>query len=85
VALGCVVLGQIIYLMLYNPLTAETTEMFRFLPASVASFTLPAVAYGIATCFLRRRRGSSSRTQPTDVTADTQAFADHRNIVNPNI
>jgi NCS1 family nucleobase:cation symporter-1 len=85
VALGCVVLGQIIYLMLYNPLTAETTEMFRFLPASVASFTLPAVAYGIATCFLRRREGSSSHTQPTDVTADTQALAHHRNIVKPNI
>jgi hypothetical protein len=80
-----VVLGQIIYLMLYNPLTAEITEMFRFLPASVASFTVPAVAYGLTTCFLRRHRGSGSRTQPTDVTADTQALTHHRNIVEPNI
>ena len=79
VALGCVVLGQIVYLALYNPLTAETTEMFRFLPASVASFVLPAVTYGIATCFLRRR------TQPTDVKADTQTLVNHRRIVNPNI
>jgi len=85
IALGCVVLGQIVYLMLYNPLTSETTEMFRFLPASVASFAVPAFIYGIATWLIRHRRGASGRTQATGMAADTQALADQRKIINPNI
>jgi hypothetical protein len=71
--------------MLYNPLTAETTEMFRFLPASVASFTVPAFAYGVATYFLRHRRKPSGPAQPTDSTAQHQALTRRRSVAAPNI
>jgi len=73
VALGCVVLGQIVYLMLYNPLTSETTEMFRFLPASVASFMVPAFVYGIVMARCSRKSAGSSRPTP------------RRRIADPNI
>jgi NCS1 family nucleobase:cation symporter-1 len=83
VALGCVVLGQIVYLALYNPLTAETTEMFRFLPASVAGFTVPAFAYGVTTALLRRRSNGAPR--PTGSAADPQVLESHRKVADPNI
>jgi len=85
VALGCVVLGQIVYLALYNPLTSETSEIFRFLPASIASFAVPAFAYGIASWLLRHLRESRDREQPTGMAADAQASARGREIVDPNI
>jgi hypothetical protein len=69
--------------MLYNPLTAETTEMFRFLPASVASFTVPAFAYGVATVLLRR--SSAGAPRPTGSAANPQALESHRKVVDPNI
>jgi NCS1 family nucleobase:cation symporter-1 len=85
VALGCVVLGQLVYLALYNPLTSETSEMFRFLPASIASFAVPAVTYGIAAGLLRHRAKSRGCAQPTEAAADAQASARGRGIVDPNI
>jgi NCS1 family nucleobase:cation symporter-1 len=85
VALACVVLGQVVYLTLYNPLTSQTTEMFRFLPASVASFAVPACAYGITAYLLRRRRRYGDRSQPNDSTADAQASAHRRSVAAPNI
>jgi len=85
VALGCVALGQIVYLTLYNPLTAETTEMFRFLPASVASFVIPAVAYGTASYFLRPRPEPSISAQPTDSMSDAEALARRPKLATPNI
>ena len=84
-ALACVALGQAVYLALYNPLTSKTTEAFRFLPASVASFVLPAFAYGIATMLLRRRRGSNGDPRPTGTSADPEALAPQRTVVAPNI
>jgi NCS1 family nucleobase:cation symporter-1 len=84
-ALACVVLGQVVYLALYNPLTSQTTEMFRFLPASVASFAVPAFAYAITAYLLRRRRYSGDRSQPNGTTADAQALAPRRRVVTPNI
>jgi hypothetical protein len=78
-----VVLGQVVYLALYNPLTARTTEMFRFLPASVASFVIPAFAYSVVTLLLRRN--SEAAPQPTGSEAAPQALARRRSIVAPNI
>ncbi len=85
VALVCVVLGQVVYLVLYNPLTSETSETFRFLPASAASFAVPAVTYGIATYILRWRRDSGSGSKSTDSSANAQAPAPRRKVVVPNI
>jgi len=74
-ALVCVALGQIVYLALYNPLTSETTEMFRFLPASVASFVVPATTYGIITSLLNRRAKAAA----------PQTSIPNQRIVAPNI
>jgi NCS1 family nucleobase:cation symporter-1 len=46
-ALGSIVLGQAVYLSLYNPLTAEAHWLFHFVPASIAACLVPAVVYGI--------------------------------------
>jgi NCS1 family nucleobase:cation symporter-1 len=48
-ALGCLVLGQAVYLWLYNPMTAETHPLFEILPASLAACLVPAAVYAIAT------------------------------------
>jgi NCS1 family nucleobase:cation symporter-1 len=48
-ALACLVLGQAVYLWLYNPITSETHPLFRILPASLAACLVPAVLYALAT------------------------------------
>jgi NCS1 family nucleobase:cation symporter-1 len=47
-ALGCLVLGQLLYLFLYNPLTSETHPLFQILPASLAACLVPAAVYTLA-------------------------------------
>jgi len=47
-ALACVVLGQAVYLWLFNPITSETHPLFQLLPASLAACIVPAVLYAIA-------------------------------------
>jgi NCS1 family nucleobase:cation symporter-1 len=74
-ALVCVALGQAVYLALYNPLTSATTEMFRFLPASVASFVVPAITYGILASLLNRRAKASG----------SQTSIPNQRIIAPNI
>ena len=44
-ALGGIIVGQLAYFWLYDPFTDEAHELFRFLPATVAAFTLPALVY----------------------------------------
>ena len=67
-AIGAVVLGQAIYLFLYNPITAETHDLVRFLPASIAAFLLPAGAYWLGTRLLDRRI-RAHREAPTRLVA----------------
>ncbi|MCZ6777960.1 MAG: cytosine permease [Acidobacteriota bacterium] len=45
VAVGCLVLGQFVYLSMYNPLTSETHYLFRFMPASMAACVVPGLVY----------------------------------------
>jgi NCS1 family nucleobase:cation symporter-1 len=51
-ALASLVLGQAVYLSLYNPLTAEAHWLFHFVPASIAACLIPAVVYGAGTKLL---------------------------------
>ena len=44
-ALAGVVLGQVAYFAIYDPFTAEAHWIFRYLPATVAAFCLPALVY----------------------------------------
>jgi NCS1 family nucleobase:cation symporter-1 len=48
-ALGCLVLGQAVYLWLYNPLSGATHPLFEILPASLAACLVPAAVYALAT------------------------------------
>ncbi len=70
--LGCVVLGQIVYFAMYNPITAEAHWTFTYLPSSLAAFAVPAIVYWIGMRALKIR-----------LTA-TAAPADGR-LVEPNI
>ena len=44
-ALGGIIVGQFAYFGIYDPFTDEAHELFRFLPATVAAFSLPALIY----------------------------------------
>ncbi len=57
IALASLVLGQATYLFLYNPITGETHESFRWIPASIAAFLVPALVYGVAMRLLRASEG----------------------------
>ena len=59
------------YLFLFNPITGETHDLFRFIPASVAACLVPALTYWLATLVMRNH-----------ATADAQG-ATH--LVQPNI
>lgn len=44
-ALGGIIAGQFAYFGIYDPFTDEAHSLFRFLPATVAAFVLPALIY----------------------------------------
>ncbi|MCH7708736.1 MAG: cytosine permease [Myxococcales bacterium] len=70
-ALASLVLGQGLYLFLYNPITGETHDLFQLMPASVAACVVPALTYWLATRLMREA-----------ATADVNA---PRHLVEPNI
>ena len=45
--LGCIVLGQVVYFSLFDPIDLETHWLFNYVPASVAAFVLPAAVYWV--------------------------------------
>jgi NCS1 family nucleobase:cation symporter-1 len=63
-ALGSLVLGQAVYLSLYNPLSAEAHWLFQFVPASLAACFVPAVVYGVGTKLVGRHQRASSEVVP---------------------
>jgi NCS1 family nucleobase:cation symporter-1 len=46
-ALGGLVLGQVVYFALYNPVSGESHLLFRYLPASIGAFAVPALVYWV--------------------------------------
>ena len=50
-ALAGIVIGQVSYFLLYNPLSGEAHWLFTFLPASIAAFILPALIYWLGMRF----------------------------------
>ncbi len=44
-ALGGILIGQIAYFGIYDPFTDEAHALFRYLPATIAAFMLPALVY----------------------------------------
>jgi NCS1 family nucleobase:cation symporter-1 len=65
-ALGCVVIGQLTYFLIYNPFTDEAHAVFRVLPASIGAFLLPALIYwaGMRVWPARRQYDSTDRERP---------------------
>ena len=55
-ALGCIVIGQLAYFLIYNPFTVEAHALFRILPASIAAFFLPALIYWVGMRFWLQER-----------------------------
>lgn len=43
--LGCIVLGQIVYFTLFDPIDLETHWLFTYVPASLAAFAVPGFVY----------------------------------------
>jgi len=70
-ALASLVLGQALYIYLYNPMTGEAHDLLRLMPASAAACLVPAATYWTATRFIGNR-----------ATADVKA---PREIFEPNI
>ncbi len=61
VALGSLLLGQVVYVVMYNPISGEIHQLSRYLPASVAASILPALVYGIGMRLLALRESASPR------------------------
>ncbi len=58
-ALGGIVLGQLTYFLIYNPFTDEASAVFRYLPASIGAFVLPALVYWTGMKFWLQKRVDS--------------------------
>ncbi len=63
-ALASVVLGMGLYFFLYNPWTGETHDLFRIMPASVASCVVPGLVYWAWMRLLGSGRAARSATAP---------------------
>lgn len=53
-ALASLILGQVLYIFLYDPITGETHDLFRIMPASAAACLVPATTYYLATRVMRK-------------------------------
>lgn len=73
-ALACVVIGQITYFMVYNPFTDQSSALFRYCPASVAAFVLPAITYYIGMKFWVYQQ---LKTAATTSKADSYKILEH--------
>jgi len=63
-ALASLVLGQVLYIFLFDPISGETHYLFRFVPASVAACVVPALTYWLATLVMRKA-ATADRNAPT--------------------
>jgi NCS1 family nucleobase:cation symporter-1 len=77
VALGSLLLGQVVYIVMYNPISGEIHPLSQFVPASVASSVLPALVYGVGMRILGGRKSWRTPTSP-------EAHPSRR-LISPNI
>jgi len=79
IALGALLLGQVVYIIMYNPISGEIHQLSRFVPASVAASVLPALVYGIGMRVLARREGAKPHTPISSETPSRQR------LISPNV
>jgi len=73
-ALVALVLGQAIYIFLYNPITGETHEWFLVAPASLTAFLGAGVVYWVGMRLLAIGVGEKIADRPAE-----------RRLITPNI
>jgi NCS1 family nucleobase:cation symporter-1 len=76
-ALGSLLLGQFVYIFLYNPYTREIHPLAQYAPASVSSCIIAAIAYGWSMRALNRRESARA-----PLGSDASA---RRRLISPNI
>jgi NCS1 family nucleobase:cation symporter-1 len=76
-ALGSLLFGQVLYIVMYNPISGEIHPLSNFVPASVASSVLPALVYGVGMRVLGRRESLRTPTRPGE--------RGRRRLISPNI
>jgi NCS1 family nucleobase:cation symporter-1 len=78
-ALGSMLLGQVVYIILYNPISGEIHQLSNYIPASVAATVLPALVYGVGMRLLGRRERTNLRAP-----ASPEGHSPRR-LISPNI
>jgi len=76
-ALGSLLLGQFLYIYLFNPYSGEVHPLGQYTPASVASCLIAAITYGVSMRLLNRRASA-----PAPAAADGSG---RRRLISPNI
>jgi len=83
-ALGSLLLGQVIYVYLYNPITGAVHEQFVFAPASLCAFLSAGVVYwvGMRLLAIREQAGADSAIGAESELAKRPTG---RRLITPNI
>ena len=71
VAIAAVVLGQVLYFALYNPITGASHWLFHYLPASVAAFGSAALLHGIGMWLWGEHRAHATALPGTRIESPT--------------
>ena len=77
IGLGAIVLGQVFYLFLYNPISGETHELFRYMPASIGAFLVSSVFYWVSMAVFEpgTRQSVPTTSFGSAVCSNTEAFS----------
>ena len=82
IAIGSLVLGQAVYIILYNPGSGETHDLFFYINPSLAAFFVPAIVYTLGMKVL----GSFEKSMRTIEPVQRQhGQASSQRIIDPNI
>jgi len=85
IAMGSLLLGQVIYVTLYNPITGETHDLFRYLPSSLGAFLIPALTYTVGMRWLGWHKKSHAGERTPSGSASDEAERAGRQLIHPNI
>ncbi len=84
-ALASVLLGQVIYLVLFNPLSLEAHPWFRFATASLPACIVPGLVYAGWKVLARARPGQAALPDSVGAAASAAAVDPARRLKQPNI
>ena len=70
IAIGSLLLGQVIYIILYNPGTGETHDLFYYINPSIAACIAPAIVYFMGMKLLGLHERSTSTIELSPLSAE---------------